>query len=168
MSNQNKGNQNNQRSMPGAHIPPHMAAADPSMQSLSREQVAHGEARKPRVPMNTGEFVLEVPPSLLDPKKKYYWFEDNGKGRIERAKAAWWEHVVDPETGTNYSRRSGDRMMYLMCIDKIYWDEDEALRERNYRASIGEDADKPLDGGIESYVPSGHDNKIKVNSDPFA
>lgn len=158
----------NNRNRPGAEIPAHMQAANPAMANLSREQIAHGEARRPRVPMNTGEFVLEVPESVIDPSKKYYWFEDNGKGRIERAKAAWWEHVQDPETGVNYCRISGDRKMYLMCIDMKYWLEDEELRERNYRASIGEDADKPLDNGIDSYVPSGHDNKIKVNSDPFA
>ena len=161
-------NKNNQRNMPGSNIPPHMAAANPAMASMTREQLAHGEARRPRVPMNTGEFVLEVPDSIIDPSKKYYWIEDNGKGRIEKAKAAWWEHVIDPDAGVNYSRISGERMMYLMCIDKIYWEEDEALRERNYRASIGEDAEKPLDGGVQAYVPEGHNNKIKVNSDPFA
>ena len=37
-----------------------------------------------------------------------------------------------------------------------------------YKASIGEDADKPLGDGVESYTPNGEANKIKVTSDPFA
>lgn len=157
-----------QRNRSGADIPPHMAAANPAMNNLSREDIAHGKNRAPRVPMNTGEFILEVPPSLLQEGKKYYWFEDNGQGRIERAKAAYWEHVVDPTDGTNYCRQSGDRKMYLMCLDMDLYMEDEALREKNYRASIGEDAEKPLDGGIQAYVPSGHENNIKINKDPFS
>jgi len=157
---------NNQRQRSGSDMSASSASVDASLSTLSREDVAHGEGRIARVPMNTGDFNLQYPAHLMKSNKKYHWFADDGKGRIEQAKAAWWDHVAD-EQGVNVSAASGARRMYLMCIDKIYYDEDEALREKNYRASIGETEDATL-AGVDSYVPSGNDNKIRVNSDPFA
>ena len=166
MSNEKSG-QSAQRQRSASDMPAHMAAANPSLGNLSREQVAHGEARAPRVPMNTGEFVLSVPPSAIPPGKIGFWFNDS-PGRIAAAQAAYWEHVAD-EYGNNFSAQSGASKMYLMAIDKIYYDEDEALREKNYRASIGErDAESLNVAGIEAYTPSGAENRIKVNSDPFS
>jgi hypothetical protein len=157
-----------QRKRSASDMPAHMAAANPALGNLTREQEAHGEARAPRVPMNTGEFVLSVPPGTIPEGKVGHWFLDDGRGRIDAAKAAYWEHVVD-SYGNNWSAQSGSSKMYLMVIDKSYHDEDEALRERNYRASIGErDAESLNVPGIEAYTPSGAENKIKVNSDPFA
>jgi len=156
-----------QRNRSASDMPPHMAEANPSLGNLSREQVAHGEARAPRRSMNTGDFLLAVPDGTIPPGMVGHWFLDDGRGRIERAKEAYWDHVTD-QHGNNFTVQSGASKMYLMAIDKIYYDEDEALREANYRASLGERDSKPLDGGIESYTPSGAENKIKVNSDPFA
>ena len=156
----------NQRQRSSADMSAASASVDASLSQLSREEIAHGEGRAPRVPMNTGDFNLQYPAALMKPDKKYYWFADDGKGRIEAAKAAWWDHVAD-EQGVNISAMSGARRMYLMCIDKIYYDEDEALREKNYRASIGE-TEEASSEGLSTYVPSGNDNKIRVNSDPFA
>lgn len=155
------------RQRPDASIPSHMAAANPAVGNLSREQASHGEGRKPRVPMNTGDFQLSVPDGLIPKDRIGFWFEENDKGRIAQAKAAYWEPVVD-EFGVAITRPSGATRMHLMSIEKIYYDEDMALLEKNYRANMGERDSKPLDGGIESYVPSGADNKIRANSDPFA
>jgi len=56
-----------------------------------------------------------------------------------------------------------------MSIEKKYYEEDQKLMMDRYRASMGEKINRPLENGVESYVPSGHDNeKIRVNSDPFA
>lgn len=164
----NKSNQSAQRQRSASDMPPHMAAANPGIGNLTREQVAHGEARKPRVPMNTGEFVLAVPADTIPHDKVGHWFLDDGKGRIERAKAAYYEHVTDAH-GNNWTAQSGNSKMYLMAIDKNYHDDDEALREKNYRASISTRDNQSLDvAGVEAYVPSGAENKIKVNSDPFS
>lgn len=157
----------NKRQRPDANIPEHMAAANPAVGNLSREQASHGEGRKPRVPMNNGDFQLSVPDGLIPKDRIGFWFEENDKGRIAQAKAAYWEPVVD-EFGVAITRPSGATRMHLMSIEKIYYDEDMALLERNYRANMGERDSEPLDGGIESYVPSGADNKIRANSDPFA
>jgi len=158
----------NTRQRSASDMPPHMAEANPSVGNLSREQVAHGEARAPRRSMNTGDFLLAVPDGTIPEGKVGHWFIDDGRGRIERAKEAYWDHVTD-QHGNNFTVQSGASKMYLMAIDKIYYDEDEALREKNYRASLGErDAESWDTPGVEAYTPSGAENKIKVNSDPFA
>lgn len=156
-----------QRSRTDSDLPEHMIEGNPTLGGgLTREQVSHGEGRRPRVPLNTGGFKLSVPEGTISAGKVGYWFEDDNQGRILEAQAAWWEHVTDSD-GANIYRRSGARKVYLMAIDKVYYDEDEKLRESNYRATIGEIDDKPLGEGVESYTPSGEKNKIKVSSDPF-
>jgi hypothetical protein len=95
------------------------------------------------------------------------WFEDSGQGEIDRAIEGWWGHVQD-STGTNITRTSGNRKMVLMAKRIEHHKEDKDLQMSRYKASIGEDADKPLGDGVESYTPNGEANKIKVTSDPFA
>jgi hypothetical protein len=158
---------NNNRQRPDANIPAHMAAANPAVGNLSREQQAHGEGRLPRVPMNAGDYKLSVPDTLIPKDRVGYWFEENTSGRIAAAKAAYWEPVVD-EFGVAITRPSGSTRLHLMSIEKIYYDQDQELLAKNYRDSMGERDSAPLDGGIESYVPSGHKNQIRSNSDPFA
>lgn len=158
---------NNNRQRPDANIPTHMAQANPAVGNLSREQVAHGEARKPRVPMNSGDLKLTVPEGTIPKDRVGYWFEENDKGRLQQARAAYWEPVVD-EYGVAITRPSGSTRMHLMSIEKIYYDADMKLLEDNYRANMGALDNKPLDNGIESYTPSGETNKVRVNSDPFA
>lgn len=156
-----------QRARTGSDLPEHMAQANPSFNDLTREQVSHGAARKPRIRMDSGEFNLSVPEGTIPAGKKGHWFYDDGKGRIQRALDAWWDHVADSQ-GANISRQCGSNRIYLMALDNELYEEDEKLREANYRASINERDDKPLDDGAESYTPSGATNKIKVTSDPFA
>lgn len=157
----------NQRQRPDASIPEHMAAANPAVGNLTREQAAHGEGRKPRIPMNTGDYKLSIPAGTIPEGKIGHWFEEGINGRLQQAKDAYWEHVTDA-SGVNISRPSGNTRMYLMCIDKIYYDEDQKLMMDRYRASMGERDSAPLENGVKSYVPEGHENKIRVNSDPFA
>lgn len=155
------------RQRPDSNIPEHMAAANPAVGNLSREQKAHGEDRKPRVPMNSGDFKLTVPEGTIPKDRVGFWFEENDKGRIQQAKAAYWEPVVD-EFGVAITRPTGATRMHLMSIEKIYYDADMKLLEENYRASMGALDNKPLENGVESYTPSGESNKIRANSDPFA
>jgi hypothetical protein len=70
--------------------------------------------------------------------------------------------------GVNITRSSGARKMVLMAKRDEHHKEDKDLQMSRYKASIGEDADKPLGDGVESYTPNGEANKIKVTSDPFA
>lgn len=158
---------NNNRQRPDANIPSHMAAANPAIGNMTREQAAHGEGRKARVPMNTGGFQLEVPDGIIPADRVGFWFEENDKGRIMQAKAAYWEPVTD-SFGVAITRPSGSTRMHLMSIEKSYYDEDMARLAENYRASMGERDAAPLENGVESYVPEGHTNKIRANSDPFA
>lgn len=157
----------NNRQRPDASIPSHMAAANPAVGNLSREQDAHGEGRVARVPMNTGGFQLEVPAGIIPSDRVGFWFEENDSGRLMQAKAAYWEPVTD-EYGVAITRPSGATRMHLFSIEKIYYDEDMARLAQEYRASMGERDNAPLDNGVKSYVPSGADNKIRSNSDPFA
>jgi len=95
------------------------------------------------------------------------WFEDSGQGEIDRAIEGWWGHVQD-SSGVNITRASGSRKMVLMAKRDEHHKEDKDLQMSRYKATIGEDADKPLGDGVESYTPNGEANKIKVTSDPFA
>lgn len=155
------------RSRSGSDVPPHMAATDPSVGEASREDVAHGKHRAPRVPMNTGDLALSVPDGTIPEGMVGHWFVDDDRGRIQAAKAAYWEHVTD-SNGVNISRQSGPKRLYLMALEEKYYKEDEELRMKNYRASIGENDTRDLGvDGIEQYLPEGQ-NKIKVDSDPFS
>lgn len=154
---------NNQRNRSDSLLPGHMTESNPSSATLGRT----GETRAPRVPMGTGDFNLAVPEGTIPAGKVGHWFAENASGRIDQALAAYWEPVAD-KNGVNITRPSGAGRLHLMAIDKIYYDEDEKLRMDNYRASIGARDAQPLEGGIESYVPNGAENKIRVNSDPFA
>lgn len=155
------------RNRTGSELPEHMAAADPSLQDFSREDIAHGKARAPRVPMSTGDLALTVAAGVIPEGMVGYWFADQDD-RISIAKAAYWEHVTD-SNGANISRASRGRRMYLMAIDKKYYDEDKARREELYRQSVGERDARSLGvEGADAYTPEGESNKIKISSDPFA
>lgn len=147
----------------GALMPENMASVDPSVGNVSREDRAHGEGRK-RIRMTSTDLNLSLPPSITKPGKAYHWFVDDGEGRIQRAKEAFWEHVADPVTGENISRGRYGRTHVLMCIDQKYYDEDEKLRIQEYRATIGENqsiAEKQ--GGIETT-----EDETRISKDPFS
>jgi len=156
----------NTRNRSDSQVPGHMAESNPSSANLGREG-SLANPRAPRVPMGAGDFNLAVPEGTIPSGKVGYWFSENDSGRIAQALAAYWEPVAD-KNGVNITRASGSSRVHLMAIEKIYYDEDEALRMDAYRASMGARDAQPLEGGVESYVPNGAENKIRVNSDPFA
>lgn len=131
----------------------------------SRVQFKHGN--RPRRGSRDAELNLSIPEGTIPAGMVGRWFEDSGQGEIDRAIEGWWGHVQDAN-GTNITRSSGNRKMVLMAKREEHHKEDKDLQMSRYKASIGEDADKPLGEGIESYTPNGEANKIKVTSDPFA
>lgn len=114
------------------------------------------------------ELNLYVPEGTVPDHMVGLWVPDDDKGSIQKKLDEWWGHVTDAQ-GVNISRPSGSGRVYLMAIEKEYKKEIDDLREKNYRASIGEDDRKGLGvDGVESYTPNGEANKIKITSDPFA
>lgn len=156
------------RQRTGSELPESMAAANPALQDFSREDKAHGKDRAPRVPMNTGDLSLTVAPGVIPEGMVGRWFEDR-PGRIETAKAAYWEHVTD-SNGSNITRHSGDKLVYLMAIEKKYYDEDQAAKMKNYLSTVGESDDDDLKSveGVEAYTPDGHENKTKISDSYFS
>jgi len=130
-----------------------------------RVQFKHGD--RPRRGSRDAEFNLSVPEGTIPAGMVGRWFEDSGQGEIDRAIEGWWGHVQD-SSGVNITRASGSRKMVLMAKRDEHHKEDKDLQMSRYKATIGEDADKPLGDGVESYTPNGEANKIKVTSDPFA
>lgn len=130
-----------------------------------RVQFKHGN--RPRRGSRDAELNLSVPDGTIPSGMVGRWFEDSGQGEIDRAIEGWWGHVQD-SNGVNITRTSGNRKMVLMAKRDEHHKEDKDLQMSRYKASIGEDADKPLGEGVESYTPNGEANKIKVTSDPFA
>jgi hypothetical protein len=130
----------------------------------SRVQFKHGN--RPRRGSRDAELNLSIPEGTIPAGMVGRWFEDSGQGEIDRAIEGWWGHVQDAN-GTNITRASGNRKMVLMAKRVEHHKEDKDLQMSRYKASIGEDADKPLGDGVESYTPIGEANKIKVTSDPF-
>lgn len=106
-----------------------------------RPDAPEGPDRPARIPMNSGTN-LNVPEQLLDRDKFHHrFFAENliKGGRIESAKGAWWEHVIDPR-GKNIMRPSGGDVMYLMKIDIKYWKEDQKLKQDKVRATMEAEA----------------------------
>ena len=130
-----------------------------------RVQFKHGD--RPRRGSRDAELNLSVPEGTIPAGMVGRWFEDSGQGEIDRAIEGWWGHVQD-SSGVNITRASGSRKMVLMAKRDEHHKEDKDLQMSRYKATIGEDADKPLGDGVEGYTPNGEANKIKVTSDPFA
>jgi len=129
-----------------------------------RVQFKHGD--RPRRGSRDAELNLSVPEGTIPAGMVGRWFEDSGQGEIDRAIEGWWGHVQD-SSGVNITRASGSRKMVLMAKRDEHHKEDKDLQMSRYKATIGEDADKPLGDGVEGYTPNGEANKIKVTSDPF-
>lgn len=125
---------------------------------------------KDRVRGGDVELNMSIPPGTIPEGFVGYWALDDGKGSIDKMQAQWWGFVTDAQ-GVNITRPSGynGQLHYLMAIEQKYYDENNKLREEEYRASIGEKSDASM-SGIETYNPNG-DNKVKINRsevDPFS
>lgn len=96
-------------------------------------------ARPARVPIRPGTN-LDYPEAKLDREKfAYRWFLDHSSrpGRIQQAKAAYWEHKQ--EDGVNVQRPAGAGQQFLMQLPMEYWQEDQELKRQRNRANMAQD-----------------------------
>tara|TARA_R110000744_G_scaffold246942_1_gene363466 strand:- start:30391 stop:30795 length:405 start_codon:yes stop_codon:yes gene_type:complete len=108
------------------------------MTQQNRTQKAHEPKNRPeRVPMGSTA-KLGYPSSKMDTEQyQYRWFQDK-EGRIDQAKQAWWEQVKE-EDGEIVRRASGAFPMFLMRIEKKYWEEDQQLKHQRVIATMQEE-----------------------------
>lgn len=154
------------RKASGAQVRGTIAALDPSLGNLSREELAHGGERAPRRPMgSSSDMNLYVDKKYTSNSELYYRFVlDTDKGRMERAKAAYYDFVTD-ENGVNITVNSGNRKFYLMSLHKKYRAEDDALKLEKYNAMINAKANEDLGvDGLETQTKF----KSKINTDRFS
>lgn len=133
-----------------------MATVDRSLGQFSREGLAHGEGRAPRVSMAGSDLNLSLDPKYTSSPDYYYrWFYEGDNGvKIQRALAAYYEFVCD-ENGVTISRSSGSRQFKLMALHKKYRAEDDALKRKKHNAMIGAQEKESLGiAGLEDYSES--------------
>jgi hypothetical protein len=95
--------------------------------------------RPPRVRMQQGEN-LSILGIKLDNDNFYHrWFQEDPTrpGRVDAAKAAYYEPVKDDE-GNAIVRNSGAGKMHLMRIPLEYRLEDEAVKREQVKRTLGE------------------------------
>lgn len=154
------------RARSGADMPEHMAAVDTGLGGYDRDTSAHSTRRPARVMMGSADLVLTVPDRYLD-KDKYHRFIADRDGRIEKAKQAWYDFVVD-ENGVNITRSSKGTKLYLMALDKTYRASDVKLKEEQYHASISQEANADLGiKGIKADTEKGRESALesRISSD---
>lgn len=134
------------RGRTGSDLPPAMKQTDKGLTDGSREDAAHSAGRPPRISMHNMK-KLEIPKSLMEDGYYYRWFQDID-GRINQAKAAYYEHVSD-EQGNNLTCQSGNYTMYAMKLPQQYRDEDNALKRDRVAATMEKEAQL----GINEYAP---------------
>jgi hypothetical protein len=115
-----------------------MQATDKGLVAKSREDAAHSSGRPPRVSMHN-TLKLHIPSNLMEEDYYYRWFQDKD-GRINQAKAAYYEHVVD-EQGNNLTIQSGPYTMYAMKLRQQYRDEDNMLKKQRVAATLEAEAE---------------------------
>lgn len=95
--------------------------------------------RPTRVPLSSRDILTVY---NKKPDKSYRWVKDSDD-RLYRFKQAGWEFVTDSgmevgeptvnaskETGSVIVKRSGADELYLMCINKEWYDEDQAAKQK--------------------------------------
>jgi hypothetical protein len=118
----------------------------------NRTDNAHANKGRPaRIPMTAGN-KLHVPDSLKKEGHQYYW-QTNRPGSIEQMEAAWWVKVKN-DRGDYVTVPSGADTLYLMEIEKKYYDED---MERQQKLNIDATAKQAQELGDNEYVPMGKD-----------
>lgn len=103
---------------------------------LSREEKAHNNNARPKRMSLHAARQLDARPLEGYTQR---WFSDRN-GRIERVKAAWWEHVTD-EHGNPIFRHSGPDKLYLMRLPKEYWEEDQELKKKKVISTMWENTE---------------------------
>lgn len=136
-----------------AGLAPGLAQTDPGVSTQTTEETIHGVDRHNRVPLGgaiqTLTISTQLKEQLEDENKHIHYILDDDRGRLQQAKNAGYEHVVDKQ-GHNIFRTAGGRMQYLMCIPKL-WREDDLKRKRA-AARVGVEATTL---GDNEYSPTG-------------
>jgi hypothetical protein len=117
--------------------------------------------RAPRKPLSGQGLALTVPPP--PPGIVYRWFNDGVPGRVDAAKAAWWDPVIDPnkkvsvgETkdgnislGSTVTAPNGQgENLVLMQISRELWEEDLAEKKRHNDAIMNTIRNPPPKDGL--------------------
>ena len=149
----------------GAQHNASMAHLDNSLGNLSREEVAHGEARSARRRNRSMDMRLYVDPKYTaNPDIYYRLVADDSRGRLAKCKSFDYEHVTD-ENGVNISVPSGNTRMYLMGLHKKFRAEDDKLKLEQHNAMLRGNVHQPLKvDGLEDYT----DSTSKESSDKFS
>lgn len=123
----------------------------------NRVDQAHANKERPaRIPMTAGN-KLHVPESLKREGYQQYWQVDR-KGAIEQMEAAWWEKVKN-EKGDLVTVPAGNgEILYLMEIEKKYYDEDIQKQQDLNISTTNEQAQKL---GESEYVPLGRNAVVQ-------
>ena len=151
----------------GQDMPEHMAAADKTVGTNTRDAAVSRETRPARRTMaESNNLLLTVSPQYLDQKNYAYRFCADTEGRIDRLKEAWWEPVVD-SNGVTISRRSRGTVMILMRIPIEYKQEDDRLKMQQYNATIDAEANSDVPG-FETDTDRGRKSALQsgFSSDP--
>lgn len=126
-----------------------------------------GNRESPRQEVADVEFILSVPPGTIPEGWTGHWFNEINVAQKLRE---WWCHVTDAQ-GVNITRNFKDKAIYLMAIETEELEKINNLREKNYRASIGEREATSFEGVekglLEDYTPNGTKNTSKVTKDIF-
>ncbi len=147
----------------------HSIAADTPEQGLSGgdespEQASGPQMRATRIPFGTTEEKLKLPDV---PGFRTYWFNDT-PGRIDRAKAAGYEHRLDANrqpisrvVGVSTGGQGGLRA-YAMMIPMEFFNEDQAAELAKVDAVHGQIVNGKLEtkDGDNRYVPK--DRPIRI------
>lgn len=153
------------RQRSGAQMQDDMAKVDRSAGNYTREQIAHGENRAPRVSMVGGDMKLAIDRKYISNPDYYYrWALDAGDGeKIRRMQAAYYDHVTD-ENGVNITKNNGGKKFYLMALHKKYRAEDDLLKKKRHDAMLGKQANEDLGvEGLQTYTES----KTRESSEKF-
>ncbi len=131
----------------------------------SRDDTAHKPTRPPRIPMNR-TLNLDFPHIQKDTDNFYYRVIREEGGRIEQAKQAWYEHVVDPSTNDHAVCYKGLYRNFLMRLPIEYWREDQKLKNDRQSATLNKNLGKAGLGENE-YIPDGKSHVVEKDNDPL-
>ncbi len=127
----------------------------------SREDEAHKPERPARVSMGA-TLKLDFG-SLVDDANYHFRVISDRDGRVDQAKQAWYEHVLDA-TGEKVVRHSGPYTQFLMKIKKEFWVEDQNLKLNKTISTLK--AEQKL--APDEYIPDGNHHVLqKDDYDPL-
>lgn len=131
-----------------------------TMQLGSGSRDPNADARPPRVSMHGGLKLSTGSYKLDQESYAYRWFADNpdNPGRIETAKAAYWEHCSNDQN-SNITKPSGADTLYLMRLERQWWEEDQVLKAKTIQDKIRKESKL----GADEYSPQGRGSAIHLS-----